>query len=189
MKQPGTRWGYLPIGFLAAGLPVAAMSAGLAPQSSSALGAPRGAPWTAHIVRADEALASANVRAAKMAWLAANGEALRSRAWDAMVEVGDAALRIGQAAGPRGAAGPRARTAYMTALLRAHNQGSLEGILRVAEAFAALGDHEVVAQCLRLAERVAGRTHDGQARTRLVAFREHMRSRFPGMAIHPMGPF
>ena len=44
---------------------------------------------------------------------------------------------------------------YLTALYRAQAQRSLEGILRVAEAFAALGDAAAVQSCMVMAGRVA----------------------------------
>jgi hypothetical protein len=57
----------------------------------------------------------------------------------------------------------------MSALCRARRDGSFDGVLRVAEAFAALGDHEVVDQCLRIAERLA--RDDRDLRGRVQAFR------------------
>lgn len=189
MKGRGMKWGLLPIGLLAAGLAGAAMIADPAAQHPTALGEHRNASWTVHIVRADDALAHRNVSAAEKAWLDAQGEALRSRAWDAMVEVGDAAQRIGEVAGSQHEGAPRARRAYLTALFRARSQGSLEGVLRATERFMILGDLEVVGQCLRIAQEIAEKGGDPQARTRLVAFRERLASRIPEMASHPTGPF
>jgi hypothetical protein len=49
-------------------------------------------------------------------------------------------------------------TAYLNALIRAHRDGSADGMRRTAEAFEALGDHAVATQCLRVAgELAAGR--------------------------------
>ncbi len=117
----------------------------------------REAPWRVHIRRVDEAVAQRNAIAADLAWHDAYAVALGSRRWDAMVEVGDACLRAGEVAGSLKAAEAEARQAYFTALVRALNDTSLDGALRVAEAFAALADREVEEQCLRIAERLAER--------------------------------
>lgn len=141
-----------------------------------------GSPWMVYIRKVDEALARKDISSAEMAWQHANGEALRSRAWDGMVEVGDAALRIGDAAGLPKMGKPRARQAYLAALFWARDRGSLDGVFRVAESFAKLGDEEVVRQCLRVAEGLAATGRELQARDRLLAFRQQLAFRFPGVA-------
>jgi hypothetical protein len=60
---------------------------------------------------------------------------------------------------------PAARRAYFAALYRACRENSFEGILRTAEAFANLGDREVVEECAGLAELQV----DGEQRRRRVA--------------------
>jgi hypothetical protein len=60
-----------------------------------------------------------------------------------MLAVGDARLRIDQSTGPGNTAVAKAREAYLAALFRARQEGSLEGVIRAAEAFDALGDVEV----------------------------------------------
>jgi hypothetical protein len=113
--------------------------------------------WTAHVASVDQALARHDVSAAVAAWQDAYGAALASRGWEGMIEVGDAFLRIGAEAGsPRGAR-PNARQAYLNALIRAHRDGSAAGMRRTAEAFAALGDQPVAAQCFRVADQLAAR--------------------------------
>jgi hypothetical protein len=120
---------------------------------------PPPASWTAHIERLDRALAEENVRAADRAWHAAYFAALGSRHWAGMVDVGDAALRLGQVARARRdarvgkLAEPRARDAYRLALARARDQQAPAGVLRAAEAFAALGDREAAEQARHLAVR------------------------------------
>jgi hypothetical protein len=47
----------------------------------------------------------------------------------------------------------------------------VEGVLRVGEAFAALGDHAVVAQCARVAGQLA-QGRDGAVRERVRDFAE-----------------
>jgi len=129
-------------------------------------------PWVAPLQRVETALASRNVSAAEEAWHEAHRAALWSRhRWDGLIEVGEAYLRIGEVAHGRQAAQATARRLYLTALVRARQQGSLDGALRTAEAFAALGDRESVTQCLQVADQVAERTRDPQARARVEAFR------------------
>jgi hypothetical protein len=65
---------------------------------SEARGTPAGnrdTPWTAALDRVDAALARQDVGAAEWAWHEAYAGALKSWRWDALVEVGDAYLRIG----------------------------------------------------------------------------------------------
>ena len=107
------------------------------------------------------------------------GRAIRRRARGSRCfEVGEAYLRIGELANERQAAPPTARRLYLTAFFRARQQGSLDGVLRTAEVFAALGDREVLIQCLRVADQVAERAHDPQARARVEAFRGRYTSLF-----------
>ncbi len=137
-----------------------------------------GTPWATHIQRMDEALARKDIGGAERAWHAAYVTALANRRWDGRVAVGDASLRIGETAGAPKTAQARARANYMAALFQARSQGSLEGVLRVTEAFAALGDREVVDGCLRIAEAMPGEGRDPQARERVRAFREQLTTRF-----------
>ncbi len=128
------------------------------------------APWGAPLRAVDEALARNDAAAALRAWQDAHLAALGSWRWERMIEVGDAALRIGEVSGLRPAAKARARQAYLTAFFRARDQGSLAGVLRSAEAFALLGDREVVAQCLIAADGLAARAADPEGRERLRSF-------------------
>lgn len=81
-------------------------------------------------------------------------------------------MRIGRASGSRKAYKALAREAYLAALFHARQQGSLDGLLRTAQAFAALGDREMVDPCLHLAERLAARTANEQARAGVRAFKD-----------------
>lgn len=116
-------------------------------------------PRTLYIRRVDEALAHNDTRAAEAAWRQAYLLAVWSERWEALVEAGDLALQIGQAAGARKAAEPQARQAYLRALVRARAQRSIDGVLRATEAFARLGDREVAEYGLRIAEGMAARPH------------------------------
>ncbi len=106
----------------------------------------------------DEALAQADVRRARSAWHDAYRVALRRSDWEEMAVLGDAALR-------RGASGQQvgemqARQAYLAALFRARASASLDGVMRATEAFATLGDRDVVEEGLRIAESLAKRSTD-----------------------------
>ena len=115
------------------------------------------APWATHIQRMDEALAGEFADVAAQAWWEAYVAALLSRRWDALIDVGNAALRIGDATGQQGRSQAQARGVYWTAFFHARQQRSADGVLRAAEGFAALGDREVAARCVRLAEQLATR--------------------------------
>jgi hypothetical protein len=114
--------------------------------------------WKAHLVTIDQALARHDVSAAVGAWHDAYGAALASRGWEGMIAVGDAFLRIGTEAGTASGSRSNARQAYLNALIRAHRDGSAEGMRRTAEAFAVLGDHAVAIQCRRVADGLAAAT-------------------------------
>lgn len=139
------------------------------------------APWGVSLERMDAALAEKNVSAAEMEWHRAYTLALRSRRWEGFVAVGDAYLRIGEVANGRRAAEARARGLYLDALFRARDERSMDGILRTAEAFAALGDREVVEQCLRVADQVAQRTPEPGVRESVNALRTGGRDRSPAV--------
>lgn len=145
------------------------------PQCSTA-GTGLDRPWAPFVRALDQALVEANVGEAERQWHRAYSEALRARNWEGFLDVGNAYLRIGDAANGRKFAVARARQLYRVALFRARSQDSVDGALRTAQAFAALGDHEVVELCLRVADQVADRTSDLQARQRVAAFRAQWRA-------------
>lgn len=123
--------------------------------------------WSLPLERADEALRDGDVAQALAWWREARGEALRSGRWEGMIEVGDASRRLGARAGLGRDGDMLARDAYMTALLRARAEHSVDGVLRAATAFGEMGDRDVVAHAVRIAERQAA--HDPRAR-------EHVRA-------------
>lgn len=134
----------------------------------------REAPWSSHIRAVDTALAKKNVTSAMRAWHRAHDAALESQRWEGLVEVGDAALRIGEVAGLRKASEAKARWVYLAALLIARDQASLDGVLRTAEAFAARGEREVVNQCVGVAEGLAARAPGRGARARVREVKERL---------------
>jgi hypothetical protein len=111
--------------------------------------------WRVHVGTVDQALARHDVSAAVGAWHDAYGAALASRGWEGMLAVGDAFLRIGAEAGAVSGSRSNARQAYLNALIRAHRDGSMDGLRRIAAAFATLGDHAVATHCLRVADDLA----------------------------------
>jgi hypothetical protein len=128
--------------------------------------------WTVHVQTVDRALNEGDLFAAETAWEEARRGALMTRHWEAMLGLGHAARKIGQRGGFPGTAAARARTAYLAALFRARDQGSVEGTLRAAEAFASLGDWGVASRFVRVAEELADHAQDPQARKHLRAFRD-----------------
>jgi hypothetical protein len=98
----------------------------------------------------DGALARQDLDRAIHGWRDAFSVALGSRRWEPMADVGDAALRIDARTVRPGNHQPgfraEARRAYIRALFRARAERSADGIGRVTDAFARMGDSEVAAQ-------------------------------------------
>lgn len=122
--------------------------------------------WRAHLAVVERELARGHVDAAVRAWHDAYGAALASRSWESMIAVGDAFRAIGRASGSVRGARMNAREAYLSALIRARREGSVDGAIRSAEAFRALDDRVVGEQCLRIAERLAAGDAEAQRRVR-----------------------
>ena len=122
--------------------------------------------WTAHLRVVEAELARGHIDVAVRVWHDAYGAALESRSWESMIAVGDAFMRIGHAAGTPGGARMNARDAYMTALIRARRNRSVDGALRSAEAFRELGDRVIAEQCLHVAAQLAAGDDLAQQRVR-----------------------
>ncbi len=120
----------------------------------------------------DRALSEGRMKAARAAWRDAYRGALRQREWEVMASLGDVALRSDSAGQRIGEA--QARQAYLAALFRARAEGSLPGVLRATEAFATLGDRDVVDEGLRIAEFTARRSGEPDARQRVAALRARL---------------
>jgi len=134
-------------------LVVAAVKDDRSPDFSSARStAPDDQGWTRHLRAMDEALARRDAAAALRAHQDAHGAVLAAQSWDGMLAVGGAALRLAPAASGPGTARADARRMFLWALVRARGAGSLDGVLRAGEAFAALGDRDMVALSARIAE-------------------------------------
>ena len=95
----------------------------------------------------DQALAADDVSRAERAWRRARADVTRRQAWPAYADLGDAAKRIGDAAGDRTRWVPYAREAYVEALVHARAERSVPGVTRLCKAFIAIGDTDVAQQC------------------------------------------
>jgi hypothetical protein len=115
-----------------------------------------GPTLTSPLTAVDAALATGDVAAALRAWHDAYDTTMHGLRWEGFAEAGDAYLRIARALGSPTSAVAQARDLYLSALLRASGTGSLDGVLRLASAFADLGDDENVTRSLRIARRLAG---------------------------------
>jgi hypothetical protein len=118
----------------------------------------------------DDAIARGDIATAAARWRDAHAHARRSGHWEALLDLGDGSRRLGRAGGGARIADAHARQAYLAALLHARHVGSLDGVLRAAEAFAELGDRDVVEQCLREAHALAARTADPAAMRQVKRF-------------------
>ena len=157
----------------AAGLVVATSIslAALSPTPAPALGPdrPPHPSWVGHVRVMNEALANQDIRAAVRARHGAHMAAIADPGWDGLLSVGEASLRLGAAAGVRQVSERWARRAFLLAFVRARETGSVEGMLRAAEAFAALGEREAAQRCARVAGELAGKNGDQRERDRVRA--------------------
>lgn len=145
---------------------VAAM---MLPSTPTVFAEPDRMDWTARIADMDQALKRGDASATQAAWREAYVAAHVSRGWPAMIAVGDAAMRASGLVGAQ-VSEVHARRAYLTALLRARRQASLDGVLAAGDAFGRLGDKAVVKQALDVATDLAERSGDGAARRRVQSF-------------------
>jgi hypothetical protein len=115
----------------------------------------RDGDWSHYRDHAERALAAGDVNRALRAWHDGYPLALSSREWQPMAEMGDLYLRIGRVTDGLLSARPTVRRAYLTALVRARRDRSIEGMLRAGEGFMRLGDEEMSRVCLVLAGQIA----------------------------------
>ena len=130
--------------------------------------------WQARLLKVEQAIAVNDVDGAELLWRDAHAAALRSRHWEGMVAVADTYRALGAQADFLAASLAKARQTYLRALLRARREGSLAGVLIVADRFAELGDREVVERCMRVARRVAAHSRDPYADEHLRAFADRL---------------
>ena len=126
--------------------------------------------WRQRLERIDEAVVLGDTRTAVAVWREAYGAAMRSGHWRDLIDVGDAAIGIGDVQDFAETAAGAARKSFLTALYRAQAQQAVDGVLRAAEGFASLGDRAAVQSCVAIAYRVAAT--DAAARAQVSAFAE-----------------
>jgi hypothetical protein len=127
--------------------------------------------WRAYLDLVEKELERGHLDVAVRVWQDAYGAALGSGSWESMIAVGDAFVAIGRASGSPAGARMNAREAYLTALIRARRDRSVDGALRSAEAFRQIGDQAVVEQSLHVATQLAA--GDEQALERVREARQH----------------
>ena len=145
------------------------LAAFMVPIAPTASAEPERLDWGARIAEMDQALKRGDAPAVQAAWREAYVAAHVSRDWPGMIAVGDAAMRASGLVGVQ-VSQAHARRAYLTALLRARRQRSLDGVLAAGDAFGRLGDQAVVKQALNVATELAERSGDGSARQRVQSF-------------------
>ena len=127
--------------------------------------APTVVDWARHLRAMDDALARHDSAAAVRAHDDAHAAVLAAQSCDGMLAVGEATLRlVPHGSSPKGARAD-ARRMYLWALVRARGTGSLPGVRRAGEAFAALGDRDMVALSARIAETLPVAHRRGDAPT------------------------
>jgi hypothetical protein len=124
--------------------------------------------WATTLRELDRGLSAGDLTVADSAWPQAWSAAVASRRWEALIAVGDSTRRLGELSDTRPQSDAKARRAYRLAYHRAQTEGSLEGLLRAAEAFAELGDRDVVQAILGVTYEVAAK-RDLEVRQRVNA--------------------
>ena len=138
---------------------------------------PDTASWDQYIQVMDDALARGDFYAADLARQTAYLMALGSRRWEAMAAVGDAYARFADHPGASPTLRPEARRIYRSALSRAGQQGSIEGVLRVSEALAGLGDRDAAREGLATAAALAAASRGPYDVARAEALTERLDDR------------
>jgi len=159
---------------LAALIALSSVVAGSSIVRAEEAGASSTASWMEAIRAMDEAMARRDVRAALRAREDARLAALASEGWEGLVLLGDATLRLGRNSGLHGAMEPAARRAYVFALGRARRQESLEGVMRVTEAFVSLGDRDMARKACGIAGSLAASAREPGARERVRALQNRL---------------
>jgi hypothetical protein len=111
------------------------------------------------------------LEAALRSWRAAYRRAEARGGADELIDAGDVYRRLGEASGTPAAFDDKARRIYALALARARREESVHAVLRVAEAFAALGDRPAVERALAIARSLAASDPEARADVRAFAAR------------------
>ncbi len=131
-------------------LVLAALAIVLVVAASADIAAQEREEWKRHLERAESAASRGDVASALKALDQAYLAALDTGRWEGVVEYADAMLHLRERARLGGGTAAKAREAYLIALWRARDAGSVEGMLRSAEGFARLGDFEALAYAARV---------------------------------------
>jgi hypothetical protein len=91
-----------------------------------------------------------------------------------MADVGDTELRIARASSAPRTLEALARRCYRSPLFYARQQRSLDGVLRVSETFAALGDRTAARQGRVIANALASQSKNSHARERVRVLAERL---------------
>jgi hypothetical protein len=121
----------------------------------------------------DEALVQNDLPTAQRAAHDAFVATLVTATWEGKIAVGQAYQRLAERSEWRAEALQTARREYLDAFFLARQQGSLDGLLESAAAFARLGDRAVVDQCLFFARIMAVRV-GGDAPQRVAVWTERL---------------
>jgi len=133
--------------------------------------------WEEHVRAMDFAIAAGDALQAQHELQRAYVVATGSRRWEALLAVGDASRRCAQVPGAQARAVQWARRSYLAAMFRARDARALDGIAAAVEGFAALGDHDIVVQGLRMADGVARRHGNANDIARVHALAERLAER------------
>src|SRR5262245_15293326 len=107
--------------------------------------------WIQRVARVDEALERSHLDRATFEWREAYDAAPRSGRSEALIAVGDLALRIAERGGGSDYFRAEARDIYVHAALRASAERSRSTIRRMTERLTQLGDTERAGQLRRIA--------------------------------------
>jgi hypothetical protein len=121
----------------------------------------------------DEALARNDFSTTQRAAHDASVTTVVTVTWEGKIAVGQAYQRLAERSEWQVEALKPARKAYFDAFVVARQQGSLDGVLESGAAFARLGDHAVVDQCVIFARILAERA-GGDAPQRVAAWTERL---------------
>jgi hypothetical protein len=125
----------------------------LAVVSGAVASAPGRADWRPAFDRVNEAVDRRDPDAAADAWREAYAAVVAARSSQALLDLGDARLRIADLTGaPHSLA--TVRSLYRDGFFRARSERSVTGMRRAAAGFAALGDGDAAQACLSAARQL-----------------------------------
>ena len=136
--------------------------------------------WREPLARAEASLVRGDARAAEQAWQEAHRAVIRAGMPAAVLEVGRAYLRVGEAARDRQTAVARARQIFLLALVQARERRDAEVAAAAGGAFATLGDREAADRAFAAAVTLAAQNGDERMRERIALLRQQSMTLRPG---------